>query len=738
MPLALFIYFIRFVPAIQHHHTFYSSLNWLPALGIQLSFYLDGLSNLFALLISGIGIFIVLYSGTYLRGNPQLGRFYAYLFFFMGAMLGVVLADNLMSLFIFWELTSLSSFLLISFDHQRKAARRAALQGLLVTVAGGLALLTGFILLKIVGHSFNLTHLTQTFSNGLARHHWYTLITLLILIGAATKSAQFPFHFWLPNAMQAPTPVSAYLHSATMVQAGVYLIARFTPLLGHTQLWFTMLVMFGSFTMLCTLILALQSSDIKRMLAYSTTMALGMLFFLLASDDSLIINAAMLFFFAHALYKAGLFLAAGNIDHATGTRDLYKLGGLYRYMPITLIGTLLCAASMAGLPPLLGFISKELIYEAKLNLGWEKSMLLLIALLCNIVFVIIAIMIVIKPFFSRQIEKFPYKPHEQSWQQWLGLLVLAGGSLFLGLFPRLIDNELVYPATFVVTGKTINSNLSLWHGITPAFLLSVITLLCGIGLFMGHKKIYMILQTIRAWSIEKTVDRCCQGFVYFANFVTVKIQSGYLSRYLATILAFIAISVGVILFQHHNYPIKQIIPRTAHWFDWLLILLLLISATAIALSKDYLTNITLLSVIGICTSLIFLIYGAPDVAITQLLVDILTIVIIVLALYRLPRLPKIQHVRKTTLLRNATIATISGLVISILLLAATSVPFNRQVTTYYVDHAYVLAHGRNIVNVILVDFRSLDTLGEILVVALAGLGVYGLLKTKPGRRSANS
>jgi multicomponent Na+:H+ antiporter subunit A len=730
LPFGLFLRFLFLIPTISHH-PLTQSYAWLPQLGVQLSFYVDGLSNLFAIAITGIGTLVVIYSGAYLKNHPQIGRFYAYLFFFMGSMLGIVVSDNLIALFVFWELTTISSFLLISFNHEKVSARNAALQGLLVTASGGLVMLVGFIALGLVGHSLNISLLSRT--DLLQSHAAYVVIVLLILIGAFTKSAQFPFHFWLPNAMEAPTPVSAYLHSATMVQAGVYLVARLTPALGHTPLWYSLLTLFGGATMLIGSVLALRATDIKQLLAYSTIASLGLLFFLLASGKPAYVNAAMLFFFAHALYKAGLFLSAGNIDHATGTRDIRKLGGLLKPLPLTFIAVLVCAASMAGLPPLLGFVSKEIIYEAKLNQAHVLELILLaVAIITNITFATLSAILVFKPFFGKQ-KEYSHQPHEIGIGSYVPVLCLAGLSLLFGIMPYAIDSRLIYPAvnSIVTLGNT--ARLALWHGVTPSFVISVVSLIIAAVIYLNYRRVFACLKRltfIDKIGPEKLFAQKLNIIKTIAKLLTKTVQSGYSTRYLAIILSFTTLMLAATLLWLPNWHIAHIIPQHAAWFDWFLVALIVCSSLAILLGISHLAAIVCLGVIGLGVTLIFLINGAPDVAMTQLLVDILTVVIFVLALYRLPKIPHAIGSTRSATVRNAIIAIVCGIVVTTLMLSVISTPFNNILSAYYGKHAFVSAHGRNIVNVILVDFRAMDTFGEILVVALAGLGVFSLLHVK--------
>ena len=351
------------IPEVSAGAVIRGGFSWAPSLGADFTWRLDGLSEAFSLLISGIGVLIVLYSGSYLKGHPQQGRFFSFILMFSASMLGLVMADNLLMLFIYWELTSVTSFLLIGFDHERPAARRAAFQALLVTGGGGLCLLAGLMLTGSLARISDLSGLLAK-PTALGDHPLMPLALVLVLAGAFTKSAQFPFHFWLPNAMEAPTPVSAYLHSATMVKAGVYLLMRLYPVFGATGLWQVLLPLFGGVTLLVGGSLALRQTDLKLMLAQTTVASLGLLVMLIGIGSERAVEAAALYLVAHALFKGALFMIAGAIDHEAGTRDIIRLGGLRRAMPLTFAAALLAAASMGGMPLFAGFVAKEEIYAA--------------------------------------------------------------------------------------------------------------------------------------------------------------------------------------------------------------------------------------------------------------------------------------------------------------------------------------------------------------------------------------
>ncbi len=447
-------------------------LPWAPSLGLSLSFNLDGLGLLFATLITAIGALVVLYASRYLAGHARAGRFYASLFAFMGAMLGVVLSDNVLTLFVFWELTGFTSFLLIGFEHENPAARAAAVQALLVTGGGGLALLGAGVLLVDAAGTASLAAMA-TDRASLVVSPFYVAMAILVLLAAFTKSAQVPFHFWLPNAMEAPTPVSAYLHSATMVKAGVYLIARMTPVLGSTALWTTAVTVAGAATMVVGAWRAVQETDLKRILAYSTLSALGVLTMLLGVGTHETILAALVYLVAHAAYKGALFMVAGVIDHETGTRDISQLAGLRRVMPLTALAGGAAALSMAGLPLTLGFIGKDGAYEALLHAAnwfpWLLALLVPSSILLGLAGAVAGIL----PFGGHASP--PKDVHDPSWPLWVPPLALATVGLVAGLAPWMLHGPLEAAATAIV-GQPVEVSLSLWHGVTPALLLSLLTL----------------------------------------------------------------------------------------------------------------------------------------------------------------------------------------------------------------------------------------------------------------------
>jgi len=705
---------------------------WIPSFGIELAFRFDGLSLLFLMLVSGIGTLISIYAGGYLHGHPQLGRFFCYLFFFMGAMLGVVSADNLVALFIFWELTSLSSYLLIGFNHEQKESRASALQALLVTFAGGQFLLLGVVILGWVGGSFSLPVLMEQAAT-IKEGPWYVAIVLLVLMGAFTKSAQTPFHFWLPGAMAAPTPVSAYLHSATMVTVGVFLMARLSPLLGGTQLWSWLLMSVGMVTMVVGSVLAVGQTDLKRLLAYTTVGALGTMTLLLGMGTPLAAQAAVAFLLVHSLYKGAMFMMAGTVDHETHTRDVRDLGGLFRHMPITASAAALAALAMCGIPPVLGFISKELIYEAKLQLGPIGWMLAGFGVGANALVVAVALIVGVRPFIGKPLHT-PKHPHEAPPSLWLGPVTLASLGLIFGLFPFLVDKPLLAPAVEAILSKPVKMKLYLWHGFTPMLVLSIITVALGYGFYVFRNKLRFLRELLHPVT-RFGPDHFYHKLVYdylpaFANWQTLKIQHGYLRYYVMMVLAaaFGAIAVGL---TRVEIPGGWLVWKPFEWYEVVICIAIFVSGISAIVTNKRISAVVLLGIVGYSIALIFALYGAPDLAITQFLVETLSIILFVLVIYHMPQGKSLSSVR--TRLRDAAMSILLGVAVTLMLMKALTVDPEKRLTSYFMENA-AAAQGRNVVNVILVDFRAIDTLGEVVVLAVAGLGVYAVLRFGRGRK----
>ncbi|MBE0599065.1 MAG: putative monovalent cation/H+ antiporter subunit A [Desulfuromonadales bacterium] len=701
---------------------------WVPALGVNLTFYLDGLSLLFVLLVSGVGTLVFLYAGHYMREEPQLGRFFFFLTFFMGSMLGLVLAGNLITLFVFWELTSISSYFLIGYRHGEEESRAAALQALLVTGLGGLALLAGFLLLGQVAGSLEMSAVLG--SGEVVRDHpLYLPILLLVLAGAFTKSAQFPFHFWLPSAMAAPTPVSAYLHSVTMVKAGIYLLARFSPVLGGTPPWQWSLILAGAATMLLGVVLAIGQNDLKRLLAYSTINSLGILVFLLGIDTEKAVHAALVFLLVHALYKGALFLVAGIVDHQTGTRDIRQLRGLGRQLPLITVATALAALSMAGFPPLFGFIGKETIYHVVLDAPSAAPLLTLLTVLANVLLVAVAALFVLKPFFGRP--AMAVDPHPLPAAMTLGPVLLAAGGLVIGLLPWLIDERLLTPAASAVLATPTQVELALWHGINLNLLLSLLTFVLGAGAYLGWLRWGQMAarwRPLAGWGPATWYKWGLKGLTGTAAAQTRILQHGYLSLYLLAIFVATCGFAGLALWRAGGVPLALQL-GDLQFFEAVIALLILASAVVAIRSDSRLGAIVAMGVIGYGIALIYIEFGAPDLAMTQFIIETITVILFILVISRLPAYAELSS--RGSRLRDALVAVAGGGLMTVLVLAALATGSESRLADFFAETTYPEAHGRDIVNVILVDFRAMDTLGEITVLGLAGAGVAALLRLRP-------
>ncbi|WP_394226031.1 putative monovalent cation/H+ antiporter subunit A [Paracoccus marcusii] len=733
-PTILFLYFLGLLPEIAQGPQVYG-FDWVPSLGVQLSVLLDGLSMTFALLITGIGAAVTLYSARYLGDHPDYPRFVSYLLMFMVGMLGLVLADNLIMLFVFWEITTIASYLLIGFNADSAASRRSALQALLVTGTGGLILLAGLIVLGTVAGTSQLSQIV-TMGDMIRAHPWYLGILLLFLAGAFTKSAQVPFHFWLPNAMAAPTPVSAYLHSATMVKAGVFLMARMNPALGGTDAWFWILTLFGGVTAVFASVMALRQTDIKQVLAYTTLMALGTLTMFIGAGTHYAIVAAMLFLVVHSLYKAALFLMIGIVDHATGTRDAGVLGGLSKAMPLTGLAAALAAISMAGIPPMIGFIGKEFMYKAGLGLnGFGAFWVTAMAFAASVLMFAVGGIVALKPFRG-DLRPTPTTPHEGPWAMLAGPLVLGALSLIFGLLPGVLGHYLVGPATHAVFGEVREVHLYLWGGINMALILSLLTFLAGWLVYRRHQAIRDRLAAFEARSpidFDAGWDRLLDGFKAFAAWQTNLIQTGSLQRYMAVMFAtFVVMVGGSYLIKGAFQGVPGLSAQGVHPIQWTVLGLIVAGAILTVWTHSRMTAIAGMGASGIGVSLIFIMFSAPDVAITQLLVEVLVVVLVSVVMLRLPYLPRRSKTRFRT--GHAVIAGGAGLVTTFLLMSVMATDFDRRLTSFFEAASYPEAHGRNIVNVILVDFRALDTFGEITVVAIAAIAAFALLRGATRRK----
>ena len=729
LPASLTAYFASLIPEVQTNGSLVLEYAWIPGLGINLNFLVDGLSLVFALMISGIGTFILIYAGAYLAGHKYLARFFVIMLSFMASMLGLVLSDNLISIFVFWELTSITSYMLIGFNHEDMEARKCALQGLFVTAGGGLVLMAGLILLSIMTGSYSLAEILAS-DSALHEHAFYTAAVLCILAGTFTKSAQVPFHFWLPNAMAAPTPVSAFLHSATMVKAGVYLMARLNPALGEGDLWSQALMLFGAATMFTGAYLAFSSTGIKKVLAYSTIMALGTLTMLIGVGTELALTAFICFLVAHSLYKGALFMIAGALDHETGTKDITRMGGLRKAMPVTATIACLAALSLAGLPPLFGFVAKELMFESLLASPLWSAGLTTAAVAASVLIVGVAGLVAIKPFFG-QVGNMPKSPHEAPFGMLVGPAVLALTALIFGLAPFLPEGALLRSAVGSVYGEPVETYLALWHGVNVPLILSIGSLVLGLSLLAGWKRlqpsIYAINTAAARFGPEAGYFRFMEGITIVAAWQTRVLQNGVLGLYLLLLVAVTFGLTGYTLLTHHGINLTLDLSYS-HFYEWGIALLLVVAAVFASATHSRLGSVASMGVLGFGVALTFILFSAPDLGITQLLVETLTVILLVLVLFKLPEFVNLSSPFERY--RDLAVATFAGIVMTLLILAALDVQYFESISSYYIENSAPLAYGRNIVNVILVDFRALDTLGEIFVLSLAALGVLSMIKLK--------
>jgi len=720
---ALTAAFASRLPEVAQGATPSWALPWFDAMGVAVAFRLDGLSLAFALLVCGVGAAVFLYAAEYFRGDPRLARVLTLLSVFALAMLGLVTADDAISLFVFWELTTVTSFLLVAFDSHRPYARAAARQALLVTGLGGLALLAGLIVLAEAAGTWRLSEMAARGAD-LRGHALYFAFTIPILLGCFTKSAQFPFHFWLPGAMAAPTPVSAYLHSATMVKAGVYLLARLSPELGGTEFWNWTLTLVGGLTMLIGAVWALRQTDLKLMLAHTTVSGLGSIVMFLGSRETVAIAAACTFIVVHAFYKAALFMVVGSLDRMAGTRELPQLGGLGRAMPASWTAAILAGFSMAGFPPLLGFIGKELKYEGALAVATEPLFVAGVAVTANALIAVVGVTLAVRPFTGARAAAKP-AVREAPLAMWLGPAMLATGSLAFGVAPGIIDQYVVQPMAITVSGAAVQIDLKLWHGVNIPLLLSILTFGLALAGFFLKTRLRALLARIEPYlpPADNGYTVAYALLLRAAAATAAALRPGRLDLHLLTVFGFMAAMLLAGLALGRRAPLPAMGPVSA--LEAGLALLVAAGALYTPFARRRLAALGGLGVVGSGVAALFALAGGVDLAMTQLLVETLIVVIVAVALLRLPQLAPIGLRPGAALIAGAT-----GAGATLAVLAALSAPFDPKLTAFFEAASWPEAYGRNIVNVILVDFRAFDTLGEIMVVALAAIAALAALAAR--------
>lgn len=715
-------------PSVLEGETRRVVVPWLTDVGFELAFRLDGLALLFAVLVLGIGALVILYARYYLSEQDPMARFFTLLLLFMGSMLGVVTADNLLLLVVFWELTSLSSFLLIGYWSFREDARQGARMALMVTGAGGLALLAGVLLLGQVVGSYDLGAVLA--SGDLVRaDSRYPLILLLVLAGVFTKSAQFPFHVWLPQAMSAPTPVSAYLHSATMVKAGVFLLARLYPALSGTDLWFVVVTGFGLVTVLFGAVVALFQHDLKGLLAYSTISHLGLITMLFGLDTQVATVGAIFHVINHAIFKASLFMAAGIIDHETGSRDMRRINGLWRYMPITGALAMVASASMAGVPLLNGFLSKEMFFSEALHLqelARGQWILPVGALVAGIFAVAYSLRFIHDVFFNGEPIDLPhFPPHEPPRYMRFPVEVLILLCLLLGTLPQWTVTPLLFSAVeAALQTSPPEYSVKIWHGLNTPLAMSVAALVGGAMLYAVRRPLMEVYDRTAQTDTRALFMAVVERAVALAGRARQSLSGAPLQWQLILLLALAAVSA---LLVDWTAGAGVVAPSLA--VDWVAVTvvgLTVVSAVGVALfHRRRLFALILLSAVGVGVSLLFAAFSAPDLVLTQLAVEVVSIVLLLLVLYLLPRSTPSERRPGMHVLRMGLAVTL-GVAAAVLVHGMLVNPVE-SIAQYYVDNAVPGGGGHNVVNVILVDFRGFDTLGEITVLAVAAVGIGTLL-----------
>ncbi|MFP8643730.1 Na+/H+ antiporter subunit A [Priestia aryabhattai] len=758
LPLVLFIYFTQYISGVSKGETYLHSMKWIPSLGINFDAYVDGLGLLFSLLITGIGTLVILYSIYYLSKTKEaLHSFYVYLLLFMGSMLGVVLSDNLMSLYSFWELTSLSSFLLIGYWYKREKSQYGALKSMLITVFGGLSLLAGIVLLYVMTGTFSIREIISNV-DVVTSSHLFIPALVLILLGAFTKSAQFPFHIWLPDAMEAPTPVSAYLHSATMVKAGIYLLARLSPVFAISATWFFVISITGLITLFWGSFSAVKQQDLKGILAFSTISQLGMIMSLIGVgsaaihydflDDNIYLvalTAAVFHLINHATFKGSLFMVVGIVDHETGTRDIRKLGGLMSFMPVTFTIAIIGGFAMAGLPPFNGFLSKEMFFTGMVNVTKMDMysmqtwgiLLPIIAWVGSIFTFVYSMILVFKTFTGKyQPEKFEKKPHEAPIGMLISPVILASLVVIFGFAPNLLESTLIEPTmasiapSLLAEGKEYQVHIKFWHGFTPELFMTLGVITFGILLFMTLQKWSKIYTRFpSSLTLNNGYNYGIKGMEKGSTRIMKTLMTGFIRDYLLIIFTFIGILILVTLFSQNAFAIDLKDTASIGVYEAILAVVMVAATITTLLAKSRLTAIISLGVVGYTLSLFFVLFRAPDLALTQLVIETVSVSLFLLCFYYLPEFRK-RKVRVKFQLPNLLVALLVGTTVTLLGISANSTKLFESISHYFIENSYEKAGGENMVNVILVDFRGFDTLFEITVLCIAALAIYGMIRLR--------
>ncbi|MFJ7827484.1 Na+/H+ antiporter subunit A [Psychrobacillus sp. NPDC096623] len=766
VPVVLVGYYVTYISAIMDGTTYIDKFEWIPSLDISLVSYIDGLSLLFSLLITGIGALVVLYSIFYMdKEREKLGNFYVYLLLFMSAMLGVVQSDHLISLYFFWELTSISSFLLIGYWYTKDRSRFGALKSMMITVFGGLMMLGGFVLLGIMGETFSIRELIEQ-APTLVGQEFFILSLVLVLIGAFTKSAQFPFYIWLPDAMEAPTPVSAYLHSATMVKAGLYLVARFTPIFALSEVWVWLVTGVGLLTLFWGSIFAVKQTDLKAILAFSTVSQLGLIMSLLGIGSisyhvtgDLVTTFAFASFAAifhlmnHATFKGSLFMIAGIVDHETGTRDIRKLGGLMSLMPISFTIAMIGSFSMAGIPLFNGFLSKEMFLDATLSLqhfnvhSLESWWMLfpIVAWIASVFTFVYSLYFVFHTFRGKyKPEQLPKKAHEAPFGMLVAPAILAILVIVIFFVPNFFGNTFIKPAVAAIqplayqVPADVGFYIKAWHGFDSiALYMTLAVFLIGFLLYKTIAKwapVYGMLPT------KISLNGFYGGLMNLSDKGANRLSSSYMTGSIRSYLiymfaAFIAL-LAFTMWTRDAFVIDFTNLAPIQFFEILISVVLIISTITILVTKSRLTAIISLGAVGYTVALFYIIFKAPDLALTQLVIETVSVALFLGAFYHLPKMDKYEKGKEDRLFRlnNFLIALGVGVMVSLIAIASHSQKLVKSISEYYKETVYSEAGGGNIVNVILVDYRGFDTLFEISVLTIASLGIIGMITVRLAKK----
>lgn len=753
-----FLLIASMIPTIIGGTPLAGTKSWIPSMSVNLAFYADGLSVLLGLIVSFIGILILAYSSKYLSKDEDLVRYYQYLLIFMGSMFGVAFSDNLIQLFVFWELTSISSFLLIGYYRKTKESIYGSTKALLITAGAGLFMFVGFLLIFAITGTYGISEIMTSpeMLSAIKDSPLFTITLVLILIGALAKSAQGPFMIWLPNAMEAPTPVSAFLHSAAMVKAGVFLVARLHPMFSGTTDWLILVAGLGLITMIVAGFLALKQYDLKAILAYSTISQLAYLMamfgFTTYAEPGIGVPAALFHLLNHAVFKACLFLLVGIIAHELLTKDIRKMGGMRKEMPITFILMVIAAGAMAGVPPFNGFLSKEVFYKSSLHMaealgGGIFYLIPLLALIGGVLTFAYSFRLVHKIFLGKRTEDpdVPKHVHEPSWVLLAPPAILAVLVLAIGIHPQPFVDALVQPAINAIMPGAEHFYVYHWHGLVPAFYMSIVTFALGILLYTQYDR-------IATWQnrVNKKYPVISLNYVYntmvdnafkFGSTFGRVLQKGSPRRYVGSMVVFIimmlVIPIGYVLLTGQALLADNLV-FTLPASQMILFVLIILTAWGAAVLPRYLSMILVASALGIFVAMLFAYFNAPDLAMTQLGVETLMTVIFLLVLMKLRTKIAIRPETSKVRFRNVCIAFLAGGSLFILLIGSSLYPGLESISHYFIDRSYELTGGKNLVNMILADFRSFDTFGEIAVLVIAALTVHNLISSRRKKETTNT